>query len=156
MEIGPGFPPDLLSQPKETRMAYFTGLTIAHPLLVQAYERLRRAVSEATSDSLIFIFGPSGVGKTTMMRRFERHLIEETNQELMADGGRIPVVSVEAVAPDSGSFNWKDFYKRLLMGLEEPLMDRKIRPDKQGEPRPRRPQPMTCRTVAIAEWRMAV
>ena len=52
MEIGPGFPPDLLSQPKETRMAYFTGLTIAHPLLVQAYERLRRAVSEATSDSL--------------------------------------------------------------------------------------------------------
>jgi GTPase SAR1 family protein len=156
MEIGPGFPPDLLSQPKETRMAYFTGLTIAHPLLVQAYERVRRAVSEATSDSLIFIFGPSGVGKTTMMRRFERHLIEETNQELMADRGRIPVISVEAVAPDSGSFNWKDFYKRLLMGLEEPLMDRKIRPYKQDEPRPRRPQPMTCRTVAIAEWRMAV
>jgi hypothetical protein len=42
------------------------------------------------------------------------------------------------------------------MGLEEPLMDRKNRPDKQDEPRPRRPQPMTCRTVAIAEWRMAV
>jgi hypothetical protein len=57
MAVGSGFPPDLLSQPKAARMAYFTGLTIAHPLLVQAYERLRRAVSEASSDSLIFVFG---------------------------------------------------------------------------------------------------
>jgi hypothetical protein len=156
MAIGSGFPPDLLSQPKAARMAYFTGLTIAHPLLVQAYERLRRAVSEASSDSLIFVFGPSGVGKTTMMRRFEQHLIEEMSQELTADRGRIPVVSVEAVAPDSGAFNWKDFYKRLLVRLEEPLVDRKIRPDKQDEPRPRHQRPMTCRTVAIAEWRTAV
>jgi GTPase SAR1 family protein len=156
MTAGPGFPPDLLSQPKATRIAYFTGLTIAHPLLVHAYEHLRRAVSEASSDSLIFVFGPSGVGKTTMMLRFEQHLIEEMSPELTADCGRIPVVSLEAVAPDSGSFNWKDFYKRLLVGLEEPLVDRKIRPDRPDEPRPRRPQPMTGRTVAIAEWRMAV
>ena len=126
---------DLLSEPKAARMAYFTGLTIAHPLLAQAYERLRHAVSEASSDSLIFVFGPSGVGKTTMMRRFERHLIEEMSQELTADRGQIPAVSVEAVAPDSGGFNWKDFYKRLLVGLEEPLVDRKIKPDKQDEPR---------------------
>ena len=147
---------DLLSEPKAARMAYFTGLTIAHPLLAQAYERLRHAVSEASSDSLIFVFGPSGVGKTTMMRRFERHLIEEMSQELTADRGQIPAVSVEAVAPDSGGFNWKDFYKRLLVGLEEPLVDRKIKPDKQDEPRPSHQRPMTCRTVAIAEWRMAV
>jgi hypothetical protein len=156
MAIGSGFPPDLLSQPKAARMAYFTGLTIAHPLLVQAYERLRRAVSEASSDSLIFVFGPSGVGKTTMMRRFEQHLIEEMSHELAADRERIPVVSVEAVAPDSGNFNWKDFYKRLLVGLEEPLLGRKLRPDKQDDPLTRRPQPMTSRTTAIAEWRAAV
>jgi len=156
MSVNSGFPPDLLSQPKAMRMAYFTGLTIAHPLLVKAYEHLRRAISEASADSLIFVFGPTGVGKTTMMLRFGQRLIEEMSLELTADRGRIPIVSVEAVAPDSGSFNWKDFYKRLLVRLEEPLVDRKVRPDSQDEECPGRQQPMTSRTVAIAEWRMAV
>jgi hypothetical protein len=30
--------------------------------------------------------------------------------EAKEDVGRIPVVAVEAVAPDSGNFNWKDYY----------------------------------------------
>ena len=105
MSVSSGFPPDLLSQPKAMRMAYFTGLTIAHPLLVKAYEHLRRAISEPSADSLIFVFGPTGVGKTTMTLRFGQRLIEEMSLELTADRGRIPIVSVEAVAPDSGSFN---------------------------------------------------
>jgi hypothetical protein len=156
MTSGPGFPPDLLSQPKSARMAYFTGLTIAHPLLVQAYEHLRRTVNEASPDSLVFVFGPTGVGKTTLLQRFEQRLIEELGPELTADRGRIPVLSVEAVAPDSGSFNWKDFYKRLLVRLEEPLVDRKIRPEGPDEPRPGRSRLMTSGAAAIAEWRMAM
>ena len=39
---------------------------------------------------------------------------------------RIPVASVEAVAPESGSFNWRDHYKRLLRQLDEPLIDYKV------------------------------
>ena len=35
-------------------------------------------------------------------------------------------VSVEAVAPESGSFNWRDHYKRLLHQLDEPLIDHKL------------------------------
>jgi hypothetical protein len=33
---------------------------------------------------------------------------------------------VEAVAPESGSFNWRDHYKRLLHQLDEPLIDHKL------------------------------
>ena len=39
---------------------------------------------------------------------------------------RIPVVGVEAVAPETRSFNWKDYYTRSLFALEEPLIDYKF------------------------------
>ena len=46
--------------------------------------------------------------------------------DLETDRGRIPVVGVEAVAPESRSFNWKDYYTRSLFALEEPLIDYKF------------------------------
>src|SRR5664280_3187190 len=46
--------------------------------------------------------------------------------KLHQDPARIPVVSVEAIAPESGSFNWRDHYKRLLHQLDEPLIDHKL------------------------------
>jgi AAA domain len=51
--------------------------------------------------------------------------------ELREDRTRIPVASVEAIAPESGSFNWRDHYKRLLHQLDEPLIDHKL--GRQGE-----------------------
>src|SRR6266511_6146428 len=80
----PDFHPTCSLSRKRCGWRYFTGLTIAHPLLVKAYEHLRRAISEVSSDSLIFVFGPSGVGKTTMTLRFEQRLIEEMSLELAA------------------------------------------------------------------------
>ncbi|HEY9829205.1 MAG TPA: TniB family NTP-binding protein, partial [Stenomitos sp.] len=45
---------------------------------------------------------------------------------LEIDRGRIPVVRVEAIAPESGNFNWKDYFTRSLIAMEEPLIDYKI------------------------------
>src|SRR5207253_7546330 len=39
---------------------------------------------------------------------------------------RVPVLAVEAIAPESGQFNWKDYYARALVALNEPLLDRKV------------------------------
>ena len=72
------------------------------------------------------MIGPTGVGKTTLRLRME----QELHQRFLAAGapepGRIPVVGVEAVAPDSGTFSWKEYYRRALRALEEPLIDDKI------------------------------
>jgi hypothetical protein len=38
----------------------------------------------------------------------------------------MPVVSLEAPAPDSSQFSWKDYYRRALVALEEQLIDRKL------------------------------
>ena len=120
------FPPDLLEQPPEARLGYFKSFTIAHPLLREADAALKQAIQEPTGWSLIFVYGPTGVGKTTLRLRVEKHLKESMIEALRQDPGIMPVVSLEAPAPDSSQFSWKDYYRRALIALEEPLVDRKL------------------------------
>lgn len=110
----------------ESGLERFRSFTVAHPRLVQAKEALVNAIRGAEPNSLIFVFGPTGVGKTTLRLKTEQLIAAEMLNELREDRSRIPVVSVEAVAPESGSFNWRDHYKRLLHQLDEPLIDHKL------------------------------
>jgi hypothetical protein len=119
------FPRDLLVQPASQRLAYFRSYTVAHPLLKELDAALKRAIAEPAGGSLILVFGPTGVGKTTLRLRIEQHLRKSFLPAAKEDPGRIPVVGVEAAAPDSGNFNWKDYYRRALLALEEPLIDYK-------------------------------
>lgn len=120
------FPADLLMQPPAARLSYFRALTIGHPALRTAYEDLRCAIRDAAPGSLILVSGPAGVGKTTLLQRVEREITQELLPELEADPERVPIVRLEAVAPEAGSFNWKDYFRRLLFALEEPIVDRKL------------------------------
>jgi energy-coupling factor transporter ATP-binding protein EcfA2 len=103
----------------ELRLDRFRSFTVAHPRLVEAKETLINAIRGAEPNSLIFVFGPTGVGKTTLRLKTEQLITAEILSELHEDITRVPVVSVEAVAPESGSFNWRDHYKRLLHQLDE-------------------------------------
>jgi hypothetical protein len=87
---------------------------------------LKHAIQEPTGWAVIFVYGPTGVGKTTLRRRVEKHLKEAMMEALRQDPGMLPVVSLEAPAPDSHQFSWKDYYLRALVELEEPLIDRKL------------------------------
>ncbi len=129
MAATPGFPSNLLTEPWTTRLAYFQRYTVAHPRLTEAKERLVAAIQNAEPNSLVLVFGPTGVGKTTLRIRTEQILTEQLRPELEADRSRIPVVSVEATAPESGSFCWRDHFKRLLTEMDEPLIERKRSPE---------------------------
>ena len=121
-----GFPPELLSQPWSARIHYFQAYMMAHPRLVATREALLNAIHEVPANSLILVFGPTGVGKTTLRTKIEQLLAAELLPMLEADRGRLPVVSVECVAPESGSFSWRDHFRRLLLQMDEPLVDYKI------------------------------
>ena len=120
------FPPELLGKSPELRLSYFKSFTIAHPLLKEADAALKQAIREPAGWSLIFVYGPTGVGKTTLRRRVEKHLKESTLEALRQNPGLVPVVSMEAAAPDSSQFSWKDYYRRALLALDEPLVERKL------------------------------
>ena len=130
MEMPPtGYPRGLLNQPWNERLRYFRSYTIAHPWLVQAHAALLHAIHEMPRNSLILLLGPTGVGKTTLRAKIEQLLVTETLPDLKADSGRLPVVSVECAAPESGTFSWRDQFRRLLLQMDEPLIDYKINPE---------------------------
>jgi hypothetical protein len=117
----------------EAKLQQFRKVTIAHPHLLTARERLIAAISDSPRNSVVFVLGPTGVGKTTLQTKVEKDLTAELAPELKQDKGRLPVVSVEAVAPDTGNFSWRDHFKRLLDAMREPLIDYKL--DRKGRPR---------------------
>lgn len=126
------FPPELLKQPPKVRLSYFKNTTIAHPLLVGADRTLGQVIREPAGASLILVVGPTGVGKTTLRLRTQQRLIEDALPELDKNRGRIPIAGMETVSADSGAFNWRDFYTRALVALEEPLIERKRDEDIEG------------------------
>jgi energy-coupling factor transporter ATP-binding protein EcfA2 len=128
------FPRELLNKSNAERLEYFRGFTIKHPLLLKAYEELRCAIRDCNPGSIIFLQGPPGVGKTTLLERLEKHLKEIMLAESEKDPERIPVVAFQLDPPTSGNFDWKEYFKWLLIALEEPLVDDKLDRERWKEP----------------------
>ncbi|GAC1434216.1 MAG: ATP-binding protein [Chloroflexota bacterium] len=120
------FPRGLLQHAPQERLAYFKEYTIAHTRMEQVFGAVEQAIREPANAAYILVVGPTGVGKTTLRWGLERHLGAILSAELARDPGRLPVCSTTAVSPDSGSFNWKDYYRRALQALHEPLINDKV------------------------------
>jgi hypothetical protein len=129
------FPPELLLQPSSARLAYFQEKVVAHPQLKETHQRLWQAIQQPGGASLIFVFGPTGVGKTTLRCRLEQQLWEAGRPAIEQDPGHIPVVGLEVAVADADSFRWQDYYKRALVALDEPMIDHKILPDRVAHER---------------------
>ena len=124
------FPPELLSQSSAARLAYFRDKVVAHPRLKETHQQLWQAIRQPSGASLIFVVGPTGVGKTTLRCRLEQQLWEAGRLAMEQDPGHIPVVGLEVAVADADSFRWRDYYKRALVALDEPMLDYKILPDR--------------------------
>ena len=147
-----GFPRELLMQPPAERLAYFAAKVVAHPRLVDAHRAVHDALRQPTAPSLIVLYGPTGVGKTTLRLRLEQQLITEALPALEKETARVPVLAVEAIAPESGQFNWKDYYARALVALNEPLLDRKVMVNAAVNPDAVRPTIRRSASAPALRW----
>ena len=116
-------------EPIAERIRAFRLLTVAHPLLLAARDQLMAAINEAPAGSIVMVFGPTGVGKTTLRIKVQQLLAEQNRPLMETDPGGVPYAAVEAAAPDNGNFSWRDHYRRTLMALSEPMLDRKMKPN---------------------------
>ncbi len=129
METEPScFPRDLLAQVPKARLNYFQTYIMAHPRLVAAKDSVVDAIEARAPNSLVLLVGPTGVGKTALRQKVEQVLTSSMLPDLQCDRARIPVVSLECKASESGSFKWRDHFRRLLLEMQEPLVDYKLSP----------------------------
>src|SRR5258708_34836172 len=117
---------------KEERLQAFKR-TIAHPHLQAADKALREAIQEPGGASLVNVYGPARVGKSTMKNHVIRTIILEMLPLLEQDRERVPLLSLVPRPPLNGSFSWKDFFQTGLVAFDEPLIDRKIARDTEDD-----------------------
>ena len=84
-ELKQSFPRELLEQPSLARLDCFKAYTVAHPFLAQSDEKIRSALREPGGALLIFIIGPTGVGKTTLLTFIQQRLLRHAQDQLSHD-----------------------------------------------------------------------
>ncbi len=114
------FPHQLLHQSPQRRLDYFKAYTVAHPALKQADQAVWNTLREPAGASLVFVFGPTGVGKTTLLAQIEKRLMEMAAAAGADQAGRCPALRLDAVSPALNQFKWGDYYQRALLLLQEP------------------------------------
>src|SRR5260370_42574627 len=102
-----GFPRTLLQQPIEVRRHYFETKVVAHHHLKQVYEDLLHAVRYPPGTSLICVVGPTGVGKTTLLQRLGKQLVEEAAHDPATTPRHTPSILIAQAPPDTGNFSLK-------------------------------------------------
>jgi hypothetical protein len=102
----------MLSSDARATIDAFKAFTIAHPKLVKADREIRAFVHEPAGTGVLLVAGPTGVGKTTLLRRVVTTLAAEfAATPVPGANGRPLSKPVDFATPPGagGSFSWADW-----------------------------------------------
>jgi energy-coupling factor transporter ATP-binding protein EcfA2 len=119
------FDSSLLSQPWKDRMQFFRLYMVKHRRLEQVDKDIMAIINEPAGASFMFVVGPTGSGKTTVLEVVYQRLINQAMDEMITDPGYLPVARLEASTINNRSYNWHDHWTRSLYALSEPLVKHK-------------------------------
>ncbi len=109
-----------LTEEARLRLQRFKGYAISHTMLADVVKELKRAIEEPAGFSHVLLFGPSGVGKTTLISQMERTYntvprISDPRSPYLP----VPLLLLEARPPDGTTFNRTEYDKSALRQLGE-------------------------------------
>lgn len=120
------FPLELLDSSDEERKKYFRDFVVSHEFLEVAIKNTISLITNAVPERIVFVCGPSGVGKRELIKAVKQRLVELAMPKLVENPGCIPVVDVQAIAPIQGSFNFPNLWRNALEEMDEPMLNQKI------------------------------
>lgn len=130
--------PDGLDRPlppeAQARLDRFKALTIRHPQLDRVERELRQAIWEPAGFAYVLLYGPSGVGKSTLMEHIAARLNQAWQGQGQAGSSSVAAVLVQTRPPDGELFHRNDYYTKGLRGLGHTSFERRIRVDLSTEP----------------------
>jgi hypothetical protein len=118
--------PDLLKQDASLdRLAQFDARMVAHPILETVFNKLKSIIRHPLAIPLVMVVGPSGAGKTTLVKRLCADVLNDSAAAMKSNPGYIPITLVEATSPKDGSFDWDKFLEDMLEATHEPMIQQK-------------------------------
>lgn len=113
----------------QARLDQFKAFAVRHPILDQVETQMMHAIWEPAGFAYLLVYGPSGVGKSTMVHHLARQL--NGSRQAVDNGGRSsgPVLLIETRPPDGELFNRTDYYRTALRLLGRTSFERRITVD---------------------------
>ncbi len=99
------------------------GIVIRHAHFEDVFNKTLRAVQYGRSDEPICVFGPTGMGKTTMERFLVSEFMRRQNNGWRK--GHAAPIMIEVPPQNSNTFSWKDFIEDILIKLGDTDVSKK-------------------------------
>ena len=128
----------VLSAQKRKLLNQFKEYAVSHPHLLKVDQALMAAISEPAGFAHVLIYGPSGVGKTTMINQITSRLngISSSRKTALRKKEQLPpmpLLLIETRPPDGNTFNRTDYYRTALKILGESFYERRLLVDVDSE-----------------------
>jgi hypothetical protein len=99
----------------------FKAVKVKHPRLAEVDQQVSQAIAEHAGYAHLLVYGPSGVGKSTMIHQITERLHADAPHRSV-----VPVVLVEARPSDTGTYVRLDYYRQVLTALKEHVVVKEL------------------------------
>jgi len=111
--------------PESRMIDEFNRKRVRHLRVEEMFGTLNKICTAGSNESVIAVIGPTGVGKSALLRQFVSGVNTAYEAAMEKDPAMLPAVYLELPTPIAGDANWKDIFIRLLNAMKEPMVDRK-------------------------------
>ena len=119
-----------MQNPQDTemgeRLSPLANWACGHPFYDQVYQWITNRVFGLSEPAVLLIIGPTGAGKSTLIRHLTAQLAIRMMAAMKEDPSRLHKVYAEAVYLPSRGFDWEGLFTDLLNDADEILVDRKV------------------------------